>query len=167
MATSELIPRMKRAAALDVSRYEEVEHDEGLSGQAALVVLLAGMAGGFGEGLGHTIHGHGGPPLIVGMIAGGLGGLLGWVIWAALTYFIGTRLFGGTATPGEMMRTLGFAQSPAVLNALGFIPILGWLIRTAVAVWTLVAGVIAVRQALDVSTEKAIFTVAIGWLVPL
>jgi hypothetical protein len=165
--TSDLVARMQRAARLDVALYEEVEADEGASGQAALVVLLVGMAGGLGEGLGQMRHGHGGAPLIVGVVAGGIGGLIGWVIWAVVTYFIGTALFRGTATPGEMLRTLGFAQSPGVLNALGFIPILGWLIHTVAAVWMLIAGIIAVRQALDFSTEKAVLTVVIGWLVPL
>jgi hypothetical protein len=53
-----------------------------------------------------------------------------------------------------------------VLIVLAFIPIVGWLIHVVVAIWMLIAGVIAVRQALDFSTERAIFTVLIGWLVP-
>jgi hypothetical protein len=33
------------------------------------------------------------------------------------------------------------------------------------AIWSLVAGVIAVRQALDFDTGKAIVTCVIGWIV--
>jgi hypothetical protein len=164
--TPDLVARMTRAAQLDDTLYEEVEADESATGQAALVVLLAGMASGLGHGLSEMIQGHGAPPLIVGLIGGGLGQLIGWAIWAFLTYWIGTSLFKGTATPGEMLRTLGFAQSPGVLIALSFIPFLGWIIRAVVGVWMLVAGVIAVRQAMDFTTERAIFTVLVGWLVP-
>lgn len=164
--TPDLVARMTRAAQLDDTLYEEVEADENATGQAALVVLLVGMASGLGHGLSEMIHGHGAPPLIVGLIGGGLGQLFGWVVWAILTYWIGTSLFKGTATPGEMLRTLGFAQSPGVLIALSFIPILGWIIHAVVGVWMLIAGVIAVRQAMDFTTEKAIFTVLVGWLVP-
>jgi hypothetical protein len=164
--TPDLVARMIRAAQLDVTLYEEVEADESASGQAALVVLLAGLASGFGHGLAEMLGGHGSTTLVVGMIGGGVGQLVAWVIWALLTYLIGTGLFKGTATPGEMLRTLGFAQSPGVLSALVFIPLLGWLISAVVGIWMLVAGVIAVRQALDFSTEKAILTVLIGWLVP-
>jgi hypothetical protein len=32
-------------------------------------------------------------------------------------------------------------------------------------VWLLVAGIIAIRQALDFSTDKAILTALLGWLV--
>jgi hypothetical protein len=164
--TPELVARMTRAAQLDDTLYEEVEADESATGQAALVVLLVGMASGLGHGLYEMMHGHGAPPLIVGVIGGGLGQLIGWVVWAVLTYWIGTSLFKGTATPGEMLRTLGFAQSPGVLIALSFIPFLGWVIHAVVGVWMLIAGVIAVRQAMDFTTEKAIFTVLVGWLVP-
>ena len=48
---------------------------------------------------------------------------------------------------------------------LGFIPVLGGIIRFAVAIWVLIAGIIAIRQALDVGTGKAILTAVLGWLV--
>ena len=54
----------------------------------------------------------------------------------------------GTATPGEMLRTIGFAQTPGVLGILAFIPILGGIVSLVVFVWMIVAGVIAIRQAL-------------------
>jgi hypothetical protein len=48
---------------------------------------------------------------------------------------------------------------------LGIIPVLGGIIRFGVAIWVLMAGIIAIRQALDVSTGKAILTAVLGWLV--
>jgi hypothetical protein len=52
-----------------------------------------------------------------------------------------------------------------VLYVLGFIPVLGGIIRFAVAIWVLIAGIIAIRQALDVGTGKAVLTAVLGWLV--
>jgi hypothetical protein len=166
---STLTVRMIRAAQLDVTLFEEVEADETATGQAALVVLLVGMIGGFACALGQMEgHPHGSPiGAPIGMIVGGIAALVGWWIWAMLTYWIGTRLFGGTATPGEMLRTLGFAQSPGLLTILAFIPLLHWPIHAVAWLWVLVAGVVAVRQALDFTTEKAILTVVIGWLVQI
>src|SRR5947209_18289815 len=126
-ARSDLVSRMIRAAQLDVTLYEEVEADEGATGQAALVVLLIGMIAGLGSGLTRAAHGQS-AWLIGGIIFGGIAALLAWVIWAYIAYFVGTQLFGGTATPGEMLRTLGFAQSPGVLRILAFVPLLGWLV---------------------------------------
>jgi hypothetical protein len=147
--------RMKGAALLHSDMYEEVEADQTATGQAAGVVALVAVAqaiGGAGEGGS-------------GILAGAISALLGWLLWAGITYLIGAKLLGGTATWGELLRTLGFAQTPGVLYVLGFIPVLGGIIRFVVAIWVLIAGVIAIRQALDVGTGKAILTAVLGWLV--
>lgn len=149
-----MLDRMIGAARLDVATYEEVEHDASATGQAAVVVVIAAIAaaiGAIGDG---------------GMNAFGalIGALLGWLVWAGITYLIGDKLLGGTASWGELLRTLGFAQAPGVLNVLGIVPLLGGLVRFIVGVWILIAGVIAIRQALDFSTGKAIATVLLGWL---
>jgi hypothetical protein len=149
------IERMKGAARLHIDTYEEAEADQTATGQAAGVVGLVAVAqaiGGLGEGG-------------FGILVGVLSALLGWLLWAGITYLIGTKLFGGTATWGELLRTIGFAQTPGVLQVLGLIPVLGGIIRLGVAIWVLIAGIIAIRQALDVTTGKAILTAVLGWLV--
>jgi hypothetical protein len=147
--------RMKGAALLHIDTYEEVEADPTATGQAAGVVILVAIAqaiGGAGQG------GY-------GIFAGVISALLGWLLWAGITYLIGAKLFGGTATWGELLRTIGFAQTPGVLHVLGIIPVLGGIIRFGVVIWVLIAGIIAIRQALDISTGKAILTAVLGWLV--
>jgi hypothetical protein len=147
--------RMKGAALLHIDTYEEVEADQTATGQAAGVVALVAVAqaiGGAGEGG-------------FGIFAGVMSALLGWLLWAGITYLIGAKVFGGTATWGELLRTIGFAQTPGVLHVLGLIPVLGGLIRFGVVIWVLIAGIIAIRQALDISTGKAILTAVLGWLV--
>ena len=76
-----------------------------------------------------------------------------------------SQILGGTATYGEMLRTLGFAQSPNVLLIFSAIPLLGGLLRFVLLIWVLLAGLIAIRQALDVGTGKAIITAILGWIV--
>jgi hypothetical protein len=48
---------------------------------------------------------------------------------------------------------------------LAILPLIGWLVRFAVGIWILIAGIIAIRQALDFSTGKAVLTALIGWVV--
>lgn len=145
--------RVIGAAKLDIDTYEEVEADEGATLQAAGVVVLAALAQAVG------VSGSG------SAIGAAIGGLVGWAIWAGVTYLIGAYVFKGTATWGELLRTLGFAQSPRFLLVLGFIPIIGWLIGIVVFIWVLIAGIIAIRQALDITTGKAIGVAIIGWLL--
>lgn len=150
MAQSTFLARMIGAATLDVATYEEVEHDTDATLQAAGVVAVAAVVQGLVSP--------------AGVISGVVGALLGWLAYAGLTYFIGTRLFGGTATWGELLRTLGFAYTVALFSILALIPILGILVGLVVFVWGIAAGVVAIRQALDVSTGQAIVTGILGWL---
>ena len=154
--------RMIRAAKLDVNLYEEVEADKGAMGQAMQVVILSSVAAGIG-----TI----GTTGIKGLVLGTIVALVGWFIWAFLTYFIGTRLLPEPQTKadyGELLRTIGFSSSPGVLRVLGIIPMLGNILNFIVGIWMLVAMVIAVRQALDYnSTWRAVGVCLIGWIVQI
>ena len=159
-----LINRMIRAARLDVSLYEEVEADTTATSQAATAVAIVAVAGAIGGALQAAMSDTGGN-IIGSVIWGLLSAIFMWVVWSYLTYFIGTKMFGGTATPGEMLRTLGFASTPGIFNVLVFIPVLGPLVGFFTLIWSLVAGVIAVRQALDFDTGKAILTAVIAGLI--
>jgi hypothetical protein len=162
-ADSSIVNRMIRAARLDVNLYEEVEADRSATSQAAIVVGIVAILSALGGALAILLFGAGGN-VIGAVLRAVIGAFAGWVAWAYLTYFIGTRVFGGTATPGELLRTVGFAQSPGVLLLLVFIPVIGWLMAPVVWIWSIVAGVIAVRQALDIDTAKAVITVLIAFI---
>lgn len=149
-----IVDRMMGAARLDPAVYEEVESDYSATGQAALVVVIVAIAAAIGGA------DEGGRGIFGGVIVA----IAGWLLWAGITYLIGDKLFGGTASWGELLRTIGFAQSPGVLLVLGIIPVLGWLVRAVVGVWMLIAGIIAIRQALDFTTGRAILTAVVGWL---
>ncbi len=97
--------------------------------------------------------------------------LIGWYVWAYLTYFIGTKLLPEPQTEadlGELLRTIGFSSSPGLIRVLGIIPRLAEPVFLVAGIWMLVAMVIAVRQALDYeSTARAIGVCVIGWIVQL
>ena len=151
--------RMLRAAKLDVNLYEEVEADTGGTRQAMAVVVLGSLAAGVGAGRGG----------LVAMLAVAAASLIGWFVFAYLTYWIGTRLLPEpqtSATHGELLRTIGFANSPSLLRVLGVIPGLREIVFTVTGIWVLVATVIAVRQALDYrGTLRAVGVCALGWLI--
>ena len=154
--------RILGAAKLDADLYEEVEADKSAMGQAMGVVVLSSIAAGIGAiGMGVTRPG--------GILMGIIASLVGWYIWAFLTYFIGTKLLPEPQTHadlGELLRTIGFSSSPGLIRILGIIPGLGELVFLVASIWMLVAMVIAVRQALDYkSTWRAVGVCAIGWVI--
>jgi hypothetical protein len=155
-----LMDRIVRASKLDVHLYEEVEADKGAMGQAMGIVVLSSIAAGIGS------IGKGG---LLGILIGVVFALIGWYVWAYLTYLIGTKVLPEPQTranPGELLRTIGFSSSPGLIRVLGIIPGLAGVIFIAASVWMLVAMVIAVRQALDYkSTLRAIGVCVIGWII--
>jgi len=155
--TRSIVDRMKGAALLDVPTYEEVEADTTATGQAAVVVGIVAVCSAIGA------IGRGG----AGIIGALIGAFVGWLLWAGITYLIGDKVLKGTATWGELLRTLGFAQAPGVLLILGIVPVIGRLVLFVVWIWTLVTGIIAIRQALDFSTGKAVATALLSGLAML
>ena len=154
IASRSMTARMIGAATLDVSVYEEVEADSTATAQAAGVVAIVALCSAIG-GIGAGAQ---------GVFSGLIAALVGWAIWAGVTYLIGDKVLGGTATWGELLRTLGFAQAPGVLFALGVIPLIGGLASIAVGLWILVTGIVAIRQALDFGTGRAIATAILGFI---
>ncbi len=156
------VDRMIRAARLEAGLYEEVEADKGAMGQAMGVVVLSSLAAGIGT---VTTQGAGG--ILIGTIIA----LIGWYVWAFLTYLIGTKLLPEPQTRadhGELLRTIGFSSSPGLLRVLGIIPFLRGIVFLAAGIWMLVAMVIAVRQALDYeSTLRAVGVCVIGWVIQI
>ena len=152
--------RMFRAAKLDVQLYEEVEADIGATTQATIVVVLAALAAGIGS------LGSGG---VSGLVTGTVVALIGWLVWALLTYLIGTKLLPEPQTNadyGQLLRTIGFASAPGVIRVFGIVPGLAPFLFLIGGIWMLVAMVVAVRQALDYrSTGRAVGVCVIGWLV--
>lgn len=159
-----LINRVIRAAMLDVQFFNEVERDNTLNTEALMVVILVSVATGIGAFLGGVIDKTFGSALLALFVAI-FTGVINYYIWAYITYFIGTNLFEGTADPGELLRVLGYANGPRVFSILSFVPCLGPMLGLVGAVWSLIAGFIGVREALDLDTTKTLVTVIIGWIV--
>jgi Yip1-like protein len=154
-----LLRRAIRAALLDPGVYEEVEADTRSMGQATLIVLLASLAGGLGAGW----------PSARNIILAAFLTLSGWIVWAALTFWIGTHLLPESQTRadlGQLLRTIGFANSPGVLRVVGIFPPLRSIVFAITTIWVLVTTIVAVRQALDYrGTLRAVGVCGIGWLV--
>ena len=169
--------RMARAAMLHADTYEEVEADRSSIVQAALIVFGACVAASLGfwlrveAGASVLIDAR---PLAFQMAIVGLEPFVIWVGASAFSYMTGATFFRGPETETdymEVLRTTGFAFGPGVLFAVGGIgpEVMGLAALTLARAWVLVASVVAVRQALDFTTLRAIGTygtaVAMLWLV--
>jgi hypothetical protein len=141
--------RLIRVCRLDASVFEEVEHDPSAMGQAATVIALGALA-----------HGIATLPVLgaLGLVGAVIGAFLGWLVGTAVIWLIGVKILGHSSDYAELLRTLGFASVPQMLMILGILPLgpLHALLQVGVGVLLLIAYVVAVRQALDVTTGRAI-----------
>lgn len=153
-----LLDRMLGVARLDQATYDAIEADQSAVPQAATVVLIAAVATGIG-----SLADAG----IVGLLIGPVMAVVGWGLFSAMAYLIGTKVLAGPETKadiGEVLRTLGFAQTPGVISVIAFIPVLGILVSLVAGIWGLITAVYALRTSLEVSTGRAI---AIGLLAAI
>ena len=161
---TKLVRRLIGAAALDPATFEEVEGDAGATTQAFAVVLAVSLAFGFGSrAFGATDWG---AVAFFSALA-----LVAWAAWALVTFEIGTRILPGSETHadvGELLRTIGFATAPGLLQVLGAVPGLTLPMFVMTNLWMLAAMIVAVRQALDYSsTGRAVAVCALGWALAL
>ena len=77
------------------------------------------------------------------------------------TWVVGTSDLAGNGTFMHILRVLGYVTAPLVL---GIIPIIGALVGW---VLSLVLAFFAIRETMDLTTEKTILTIVIGWLINL
>ncbi len=160
-----MVDRMMRAARGDISLYEQVEATPSLTQEAYTIVgivaainfVVALLFGAFSGDIGAAA---------LAAVFSALSIFGGYLIWSYLTFFIGTRVFNGTADAGELQRTLGYATTPQILTALlNFIPVLGACLSIIPAIWSLYLGFVAVRQALDLDNTKTAMTVVVAFVV--
>lgn len=157
-----LLRRMGRAALLDWRLYEEVEAEPRAMRQALLVVLLASAAGVLGSWLAER------PPLRLALDV--LEPLVLWVAGSAFAYMVGATFLRGPQTRtdyAEVLRTTGFAFVPQLLRVFTFVPlaVVGFGATVVADLWTVVAGVVAVRQALDFTTLRALGTFGAAYVL--
>lgn len=150
-----MLDRIIGVLKLDANVYEEIEADENATTQAAIVVAVVAIVGGL---IGGGISAAMGGSFLGSFLSQLLSAFIGWLIWSGVTFFVGTSLFGGKATMGEMLRVLGFAQAPGIL---GIIPVCGSFVGW---VWTLACTFIAIRQGLDLDNSKAAMTAVIAFI---
>ena len=164
-----MFDRVMRVIKLDKTVYAEVEADQTATSQAATVVAIVAVISAIGGGIGALVsYGDQGFVGVIGaFLIALLSSFIGWLVWSAVTYFVGTSLFGGEADLGEMLRVIGFAQAPQLLSFFSFIPCVGALISLAGALLSLYTGFLAIQEGLDLDTGKTIATIVLGWIAAL
>ncbi len=155
-----IIRRAKDVMTFNTRTYDEITRDPGATTEAALVVATVAIA----SGLGWLFAGPG------ALIGGVLGMLIGWVVSAAIIYFVGTRLTGTPTTSSSVervLRVVGYAAVPNVFQFLTGIWLVGGIISSGLWLWTLATMILAIRAALGMSLGRTVATGLIAWVASI
>jgi hypothetical protein len=151
-----IVTRLLRMVKFDNTVYKEIEEDENSNIDAIVIVVVAALLSAIGGAIGGR-SGFGG---FIGQLLANV--LVRWLLWSAVIWLVGTRMFGGQASFYEMARLLGYASAPMLLGILNVIPCVNVLIGILTFALSLYIGFLAVREGLDLPTDKTIFTILIS-----
>jgi hypothetical protein len=153
-----VINRILRAIRLDWTVFREIAEDQTAMSQAAIIVVVVTFLSAVGTAIAAR-------SVVSFFVTWIVAILVGWIGWAIITYFVGTMLFKGKTDIPEMMRVLGFASAPQLLGVFAFIPCVGAIASFVGTILAAIAGVFAIREAMEFDTGKAIITVLISWVI--
>ena len=101
-----------KAIKFDSSVYKLAKENKSYTKYSLFVVLVASLFTGVGTSI--MTESSSIPKELISS-------LIGWILWSTVIYVLGTRILGYEATFTELLRTLGIAYSPGVMNNFGII----------------------------------------------
>jgi hypothetical protein len=158
-----LCKTLKNALTLNAHFYENAHNTPRNRRLALNIVILAAISRGVGTAVILLINLATLPVLIIALLIDALSLIVGYYFWTFTIWKIGQWLKPIDPTYSDLLSPTGFAYAPQVLNFLTLIPLLGRPIELILAVWSLLAVIIAVRQGLDISTAQAVLISLVGW----
>jgi hypothetical protein len=152
-----MVNRIVRIIKLDFPVFKEIEDDPNATTEAAIIVVVAAFLSAIGSAFGAARP-------VVSFFSTLLSSVVGWVVWSYVSHYVGQAMFKGKGTPMQMLRVVGYANAPQLLGILNIIPCIGWIGGLAGAILSLIASIMAIREALDLETGQAIIVALVGWV---
>jgi hypothetical protein len=150
-----MLDRMVKSALFNRDTFLALKEDSAGTGQALLVLAIAGASFGFG----FTMSiGDGTLWVLLGTIFGGIVSIFLGFVWVSLTFLVGTRLFKGTSHYWSLDLPIFFATSPGLVFLIMSIPVsfVADIARAIGVAWIAISTVIAVKTALGLDTQRSI-----------
>ncbi len=150
-----MLGRMVKSARLNRDTFLELKEDTTATGQALIVLALAGAS--FGVGFAAVI-GYGAIGILLGAVFGAVVSIALGIGWVSLTFLIGRRLFGGTSDYWSLARPVFFSTSPGMVFLIMSIPVspIPDVARAIGVAWIAISTVIAVKTAMGLDTQRSL-----------
>lgn len=154
---------LRDALALNQDFYEHSHHYPKAARFAQGIVGLAACSHGLGSGLILLLYRPSLLQLVIGVLINALSVVAGYYLWTYALWKVNTYLAPPVPPYRELLIPVGFAYTPQVFNLLTVIPLLGPPITLALAGWTLLGAIAAVRAGLNIGLVKAALLAGVGF----
>lgn len=152
-----------KALTLDGNFYENAANTSRNQRIALTIVILSAVSHALGSAVILIINRATLLILIGSLAIDALSIAIGYYFWTLTIWKIGEWLKRDALTYRSLLIPIGFAYAPQALNFLTVIPLLGRPIELLLALWSLLAVIVAVRQGLDINTRTAAAICLVGW----
>ncbi|WAL59602.1 hypothetical protein [Thermocoleostomius sinensis] len=89
----------------------------------------------------------------------------GYYIWTFTIWQFGVWLQASIPRYKRLLNPIGFTYAPQVFNIFTVVPLLGRPIELGLAVWSLIAAIVALQSGCSLKRGKAISICTLGWVV--
>jgi hypothetical protein len=162
-----LIDRIIGAFTFRKGVYAEVEKDTTFTTTAWILVAVVAFLNQFGSYASGNLGNW-----LIGAVVGTIVVVIGFAVAALVINWVGRAVFHADVSFHELVRTLGLAYVWNVIGVLGVLALLGEGLSCVLApvmfiawILTMIAWLVAAKEALDLEWLQTIVTVFLGWLV--
>jgi len=146
---------MVKSARFSHDTFLALKEDPTATGQALIVLALAGASFGvgFAASIGFSTIG-----ILLGAVFGAVASIALGIVWVSLTFLIGRRFFGGISEYRSLARPVFFSSPPGLVFLIMSIPVspIPDVARAIGVAWIAISTVIAVKTALGLDTQRSL-----------
>lgn len=149
------LKRAARASILDRRAHTELFFDSDATADAVLLVAAIHSVVYVGTSIWSPLVAFS----VTNLLSAVIYGLIEWLILAAATWFVATRLFEGSGGIQTLMRLHGHCELPLLLGIVGGYGTIAGL------VWSVAAKVVATREGVSLNLVKSFAAVLLGFVL--
>jgi hypothetical protein len=127
------------------------------------IVALAAISHGLGSALILLLYQPSPGQFVLGTLVNVASVVAGYYLWTYAIWKLDTYVNPPVPPYRELLIPVGFAYAPQVLNLLTVIPLFGRPITLALAGWTLLGAIAAVRAGLNIGLGRAALLAGVGF----
>jgi hypothetical protein len=156
---------VRQALALDERIFTAIQTAPNGLAVALAVVFLAGLSEALGQSLILFLNRVSPRRFGLALFLSAGSHVVGYLVWATSIWLVGAYAFSQEQSFEILVRVVGLAYAPQLLSFFILTPYLGSFFSLLLSIWSLLATVVAIQIAVDLTLWQALICSGLGWLL--